>query len=169
MEQFLREFGPLILALAGLVTGLTAALKVALPRLTVAFIEDRQKQADAALADRTAKREAEIEEEATERQTQITLLSQFITMNMATQKQNEGLIRFITETLRADLNGHHGEILTALRDIDQRWIAVGRELTNGSGKAMVLTSEVVNLSDRITKLDTVVRLALNGNMKNQGD
>ncbi len=170
LDQIARDFGPLVAAILGLSAGLFGAIKLILPKLADAYISDRQKQTDAALADRAAKRDSETEEEAAERQNQVALLSQVIQLSTSVQRQNQGLIEFITQSHQNELRGQRAEIQNALRDIDQRWAAVGREITQNTGKIQILTIEISQISERFAIVEQTLKNALNGNFsKKVGD
>lgn len=158
---------PIVAALLGIIGGIGVAAKTIMPRFAEAFISDQQKKTDDALADKRARREQEAEDEANERQTTVALLSQVVQLSMASQAQSKELIQFITGSMRVDLKDYQAKIEQALKDIDQRWLAVNRELQAGSGKTQMLTGEISELGDRIMMVEHTLRTALNGNFKSK--
>jgi chromosome segregation ATPase len=150
-NQLARDFGPLAAGLAAVIATLTGTFKIILPRLADAFIEDRKVQ-----------REEERAESAADRQNEIALLSQVIQLSSQVQAENKDLIAYITGTLRVDLQTHRSELLTTMRDINERWTTLGREMAAGNAKIQILTTEVAQLSDRFAAVDQTLRAALNG-------
>lgn len=163
-----RDFGPLVAALivgAGAVWG---TIKLIIPRLTDAWIEDHKVTRSVELAAKQQEQELTGEAAAANRQDEIALLSQVIHLTNQMLAQNKGLLEFITVSMRDDMRGMREEINRELRDIDERWLAASRAMSEGHAKTQILTIEIANLAMRVESVEKDIKIALNGKAKGTG-
>jgi hypothetical protein len=115
-----------------------------------AFVERIRFSAEERAKMAAHQRELETEAFASERQEDIALVSQTTLVLTQALKQNEVLIGFITKNIDDRLH----DIQTELEDVEQRWLAMSREMSQYRGEHQIVKIELARLSKVIESIET---------------
>jgi signal transduction histidine kinase len=169
LEALLREFGLGVTLIVVFVGALLAAGKWALPRLLDAYLKRAEFQATEKAKASEEQREQAAEAAAADRQEEITLVSQVVALQTRLVRQNDELIKFMTETIAASLNG----IKLAIDDIDQRWLSVSGEMGERSMEHRRLEMSITAMIEALRRMEErhnslIAYKAVNEEMKSVG-
>ncbi len=152
-----QVYGPWLTAAVLSIISIIGTLRIIVPRLVDAWIEDRQKA-----------RNSLAEAGKGERLDDAALLSQVVNLTNQLVEQNKTLVVYIAENLTGNITGMRNEIKLELRDIEKRWLAACQEITETKGHAHILSMEVAKLADNYKSLEErVVSLIAFGLEKNR--
>src|SRR3990172_4432566 len=132
--DLIHLYGPWVAYGLAAIASVFVIIKQLAPDAFRAFVERMRFQAE-----QQAKKEAhalELEEErfGAALQEDMTLWAQMVNLQTRVIGQNEALIKFVTEHLDGRLNGIQKDI----QEIDKRWLAVTKELAQGSGERQLM-------------------------------
>jgi hypothetical protein len=133
------------------------------PEAFKAFVERLRFSAEERAKRGAHQRELEMEAFASERDEEIALVSQTTLVLTQALKQNETLITFITNNIDSRLR----DIQEELQAVEQRWLAMSKEMAQYRGEHQIVKIELANLSSVIETVDA--RIASLGSFAEEMD
>jgi hypothetical protein len=133
------------------------------PEAFKAFVERIRFSAEERAKMAAHQRELETEAFASERDEEIALVSQTTLVLTQALKQNETLITFITSNIDSRLR----DIQEELQAVEQRWLAMSKEMAQYRGEHQIVKIELANLARVIETVD--VRIASLGSFAEEAN
>jgi hypothetical protein len=151
--ELIEHLGPWAAYGLMILASLLVIARTIAPEAFKAFVERLRFSAEERAKDRGHLRELEMEAFASERDEEIALVSQTTLVLTQALKQNETLITFITN----NIDNRLGDIQEELQAVEQRWLAMSKEMAQYRGEHQIVKIELANLSRVIESVD--VRIA----------
>jgi hypothetical protein len=151
--ELIEHLGPWAAYGLMILASLLVIARTIAPEAFKAFVERLRFSAEERAKRGAHQRELEMEAFASERDEEIALVSQTTLVLTQALKQNETLITFITNNIDSRLQ----DIQEELQAVEQRWLAMSKEMAQYRGEHQIVKIELANLARVIETVD--VRIA----------
>jgi hypothetical protein len=147
--ELIEHLGPWAAYGLMILASLLVIARTIAPEAFKAFVERLRFTAEERAKRGAHQRELEMEAFASERDEEIALVSQTTLALTQALKQNETLITFITNNIDSRLR----DIQEELQAVEQRWLAMSKEMAQYRGEHQIVKIELANLSSVIETVD----------------
>jgi hypothetical protein len=147
--ELIEHLGPWAAYGLMILASLLVIARTIAPEAFKAFVERLRFSAEERAKRGAHQRELEMEAFASERDEEIALVSQTTLALTQALKQNETLITFITNNIDSRLR----DIQEELQAVEQRWLAMSKEMAQYRGEHQIVKIELANLSSVIETVD----------------
>jgi hypothetical protein len=147
--ELIEHLGPWAAYGLMILASLLVIARTIAPEAFKAFVERLRFSAEERAKRGAHQRELEMEAFASERDEEIALVSQTTLVLTQALKQNETLITFITNNIDSRLR----DIQEELQAVEQRWLAMSKEMAQYRGEHQIVKIELANLSSVIETVD----------------
>jgi hypothetical protein len=161
--ELIEHLGPWAAYGLMILASLLVIARTIAPEAFKAFVERLRFSAEERAKRGAHQRELEMEAFASERDEEIALVSQTTLVLTQALKQNETLITFITNNIDSRLR----DIQEELQAVEQRWLAMSKEMAQYRGEHQIVKIELANLSSVIETVDA--RIASLGSFAEEVD
>jgi hypothetical protein len=161
--ELIEHLGPWAAYGLMILASLLVIARTIAPEAFKAFVERLRFSAEERAKRGAHQRELEMEAFASERDEEIALVSQTTLVLTQALKQNETLITFITNNIDSRLR----DIQEELQAVEQRWLAMSKEMAQYRGEHQIVKIELANLSSVIETVDA--RIASLGSFAEEMD